>query len=67
MIYKIVVDGFIDGQYNDETSELKIGDCICVSGVPKDSVDEAATALLKLSNTYGNIVGEYNEVMAHAN
>ena len=65
MIYNFEYEGCYNCTYNDETSTLTIGNSICVSGVSKDSLDEAVSNLLMVSNTYGYIGGDYEAVMSN--
>ena len=65
MIYNFEYEGCIDCTYNDETSTLTIGNSICVSGVSKDSLFEAISNLLMVSNTYGYIGGDYEAILSN--
>lgn len=57
--------GCIDCSYNEETQTLTVGNSICVSGVSKDKVSEAVSNLLTISNTYGYICGDYEDVLSN--
>lgn len=63
MIYNFDYEGWAECSYDDETSTLCINGAICVSGVPRDEINEAVVRLITISNSYGFIAGDYEQVM----